>query len=668
MKPWMVWISSLLGICLCSRVVQAQPIPIETFAAGAAISDASLSADGRYLALVSMRQGRRTVLVQDLKADKPRFQPVLVDVPGKFDIRWCKFVADTRLVCSYYGNINDAGLLYTVTRLVAVDVDGQHQLVLLQGSTSAGGQFQDQVVDWNPGKPDTILIAADESTLSAWERADINAGADFYGSTSSHGYPALFELNVNTGKTKLVLHSREPILYYLSDFHGQARVGYGYASGTTSYQYFVRSPDNGSWSHLLKFEAFDGSEHLLPEAVDAKDPSHAYAIGRQQGRDALWSIDLSDKQPPQLLFGNDSVDIDGPVLLKNGELLGVSYETDRPHMYYASSRLGGVLRQLDSAVSGTANSIIDCAADESLCVIQSRSDVEPGAWYLLDTRNFRLYPIGRTNPTLDSTLLAHLQPISYPARDGTMIPGYLMTPPGAKAEHLPLIIMPHGGPIARDRWRYFFLQQFLVNRGYAVLQMNFRGSGGFGEAWYRAAHQDWGGLTYSDIIDGARWAVDSGLADPQRMAIVGWSFGGYAALLAATRDSDLFRCAVSIAGISDLSLMLSDATNFTNSAIERAQVGSNAEKLKADSPRRHVDTTRVPLLMVHGDKDVNVDVDQSRAMARAMRSGGRSFEYLELKGSDHYIESPTDRAAMLAAVERFLKIHLGAGESLTPDH
>jgi len=144
-----------------------------------------------------------------------------------------------------------------------------------------------------------------------------------------------------------------------------------------------------------------------------------------------------------------------------------------------------------------------------------------------------------------------MRAISYPARDGTRIPAYLSTPRGAQAAHLPLVVMPHGGPIARDTWGYFFLREFLVSRGYAVLQMNFRGSSGYGDDWFYAAHQDWGGLTYDDVVDGARWAIQQGITDPQRVCIVGWRFGDYVALVGAQRNPELFRCAIDIAGISD---------------------------------------------------------------------------------------------------------------------
>jgi dipeptidyl aminopeptidase/acylaminoacyl peptidase len=355
--------------------------------------------------------------------------------------------------------------------------------------------------------------------------------------------------------------------------------------------------------------------------------------------------------------------VEGAEFLKDGALVGVAYDTDRPHMFYIDTRLRPLMQRLDTALSETTNRIVDCTADVSLCIVHSSGDVQPGVWMLLDTTTQRLTALGRSNPALDPEQLGHMQPISYPARDGTIIPGYLTKPPDAPVGALPLIVMPHGGPIARDRWNYFFLQQFLVSRGYAVLQMNFRGSGGYGFAWAEAAHQDWGGLSYDDIIDGVRWAIKSGVADPARVGIVGWGFGGYSALLGAVRDSDLFRCAVSIAGISDLGLLLQQERHYYSNEIAREQIGTQQAKLEADSPRRHAADVKVPVLMFHGDLDTRIAVDQSRAMAAALKSANRPFRYVEIKGADERINDPHDRATMLSAIEEFLAANMGSGSA-----
>jgi dipeptidyl aminopeptidase/acylaminoacyl peptidase len=280
---------------------------------------------------------------------------------------------------------------------------------------------------------------------------------------------------------------------------------------------------------------------------------------------------------------------------------------------------------------------------------------------MLDVRRGRLIKLGGPQPGLDPQELSPLQAISYPARDGVQIPGYLTLPHGGAKDHLPLVVMPHGGPIARDGWHYDFLRQFLASRGYAVLQMNFRGSDGYGSEWFFAAHQDWGGRTYDDVVDGARWAIAQGIADPRRVAIVGWSFGGYVALVGAQRDGELFRCAVSVAGISDLSLLIEEESRYLNlREVTREQLGTDKEKLRRDSPRLHAADVQVPVLMIHGDRDAQVDLEQSQAMDTALTRAGKPHRLVRIKDADHQMSTESARITLLREIETFLSAHVPA--------
>ncbi len=214
---------------------------------------------------------------------------------------------------------------------------------------------------------------------------------------------------------------------------------------------------------------------------------------------------------------------------------------------------------------------------------------------------------------------------------------------------------------ARDHWEFDPLRLFLASRGYAVLQVNFRGSSGFGSKWMMDAHQDWGGLSYSDITDGARWVVSQGIADPAHMCILGWSFGGYAALVGAVRNSDLYRCVVSIAGVSDLSLLEAQTSNFVNGAIVREQIGTQRQKLKDDSPQRHADSVNMPVLLIHGDMDSQSNVEQSVAMDRELTHAHKKHELVIIKDGWHALSLESERTKLLTTIERFLTENLGPG-------
>ena len=271
--------------------------------------------------------------------------------------------------------------------------------------------------------------------------------------------------------------------------------------------------------------------------------------------------------------------------------------------------------------------------------------------------------LGSAYPDLAPGSLGTTKPITYKAADGTDIPGYLTVPSGAKPQNLPLIVLPHDGPAERDTWQFDFLRSFLANRGYAVLQMNFRGSVGYGDAWVRDAHQGWGGVTYSDVTDATRWAVAQGIADPKRVCIAGRGFGGYTALLGAARNPELYRCAISIAGFADLELARESMSMFGRGgqAYFDDQVGTDSAKVAQDSPAQQAASVAIPVLLVHGDLDWRVQIDQSKRMEAALRKNQKDCVAIYLKGAGHDLDRKSDRMTLLKEVETFLRKNLGPG-------
>jgi dipeptidyl aminopeptidase/acylaminoacyl peptidase len=652
------WIA--VAVFLFATAVHSEAPPIATFARDKFIADAAISPDGRYLAVITTAQGARVAMVRDRSTPNAPMVPVMSGTKDRtFSITWCRWATDSRLVCGLRGTDHARGMVIVLTRLAAVDADGKNLKVLLQDNVAiaASGQFQDRIVDWTPGIPDTLLIEAHADLTGGTGRQAAVGGGAIVGNVTSE-FPNLYELNVVTGKVRRRLEGRRPLRAYLTDHRGEARLGWGVMDETRRIVYDVRDPGTGNWRRLLEYEAFSKDRVLTPISICPDKPDCAYAIGSNEGRDALWRLDLTGKNPPVLEFSHPIADVEDAVFAKDGRLLGVMYETDQPFIYYTDPGWGRIARSLKAVLPNTFIELIDATRDEQLYLVRASSDVDAGTYYLLDAKQGQLERVGRVYPDLDPATVGRMQTISYPARDGTSIPGYLTVPPGVRAEHLRLVVMPHGGPIARDSWEFDFLRAFLVSRGYAVLQMNFRGSAGYGEKWFYDAHQDWGGLTYSDIVDAAHWAVKEGIADPSHMCIVGWSFGGYAALLGATRNGDLFRCAVSIAGVSDLKLLETQASFFIGGKIAREQIGTNSAKLEADSPRNHAADVAVPVLMIHGDNDAQVNVDQSEAMDRALTRAKKAHEYILIEGADHQMSRESDRTTLLTAIERFLATHL----------
>jgi hypothetical protein len=271
------------------------------------------------------------------------------------------------------------------------------------------------------------------------------------------------------------MKGREPISSYFADANGDVRLGVGYIYNSGTTRYYVKLKSDKSWRLLTKIKHFDGTDPLKPVAF-APEADKVYATGEHDGRTALWFMDLTDREEPRLIYSNLQVDVSGPTRTPDQQLVGVLYETDRPAISYVDDRWYGIMDGVNRALPESFNYLAGVSDDRKLLVIGSDSDVDAGSYYLLDTGNLQVRPVGTMYPELKPERLGRMRSISYKATDGKEIPGYLTVPVGAKAEKLPLIVMPHGGASSRDSWAFDFLRAFLVDRGYVVLQMNYRGS------------------------------------------------------------------------------------------------------------------------------------------------------------------------------------------------
>lgn len=616
----------------------AAPPPISAFARIPAIRGVAISPDGQRLLYIGSQDDQEMLITLSTSAAEAP-QAILGSKPGELDISWCGWANNERILCGVVGTMTASGTTFPISRLLGLNADGSKLKALIQNSDNGTAQFQDQILDWTPAQPDSVLIELDPEYT---------------------GHPSVYELNVNSGRQSLRVRSHPIIRSFSTDGAGSIRIGMGYTSNSTTLQYFARLDDTRKWLSLSKVDMFNAAGELTPLAV-IPGTNRAFASGFHEGRQALWEMDMTDQANPKLVFSHPLVDAAEPLLSPDRKLIGISYETDRPFVYYTDDETRMLMQSINKVLPDTFNYISDFSLDRRSYIISSSSDVEAQTYYLLQPESKKLVRIRTAYPELDPKTLGRMQSISYKARDGVEIPGYLTAPVGVRAEKLPLIVMPHGGPVSRDSWDFDFLRAFLVSRGYAVLQMNFRGSSGYGDAWYSDAHQDWGGLTYNDITDGTRWAIERGIADPKRVCIVGWSFGGYAALLSAVRNNDLYRCSASIAGVSDLKDLLREARYYRSKAFIREQIGTDKEKLREDSPVNHAAKIEMPVFLIHGDRDVQADVDHSRRMASALKKAGKPHQAIYLKDATHQLRRQSDRVTLLTELEKFLSQHLGSG-------
>jgi dipeptidyl aminopeptidase/acylaminoacyl peptidase len=637
-----------MALCAClltlPQVVAhaAPPIPLEQFAAGPEMMAPSLSPDGSQFSYLTTVRGERYLAIRALQQGaQPR--PVMHATAGSYEAVFCKFKTNTRLLCGFRGIEHEYGLPYPASRLVVLNSDGSHMRVLFQSqawsnSTIQNVQSQDEILHWLPDDPEHVLMQmADADSI----------------------FPNVYTLNVDSGTLRTVVGKHDPVLDWLADRDGVVRFGYGFRHEEALY--LGRNSAKDQWRTLEKFKRFEGAR-FAPLAFGPL-PNQLLVLAPQQKRQAVWQMDLNENSDYQLIFSRPDVDVDTIVTAPNDlHVVGFLYNDDKPHIEFIDPEAAAIDRAMDKAVPGTFHEVVDASRDGRVLLIHSSSDVEPGVYHALDLSKHELTLIGRENSALSQASLAPMKPVVVPGPGGISIHGYLTLPPGAiPGKPGPAVVYPHGGPYARDEWGYDDMVQVMASRGYTVLQLNFRGSTGYGSEWRKAGHQAWGTIMHDDITAGAHWLVSQGIADPQRMCIVGWSYGGYAALIAAVKEPQLYRCAVSIAGVSDMSQLARDEDEFYGGReAARDSTGNDKAQLAAQSPVLHADQIKIPILLVHGDDDSTVRLSQSEAMAKALKQHGVPNELVVIKDGEHSLLRPQMRLTLYRKLEAFLAANLGA--------
>src|SRR5271168_2414870 len=330
----------------------------------------------------------------------------------------------------------------------------------------------------------------------------------------------------------------------------------------------------------------------------------------------------------------------------------------------ASFRLDA--EQVAAALPQYRTTVVDSAADGHRLLVLTTGGNRPGSYFVLTrSRNTAsLAPLGAIRPDIPDSALAPVTPITYRARDGLTIHGYITLPPGrtmGDKRPIPFVVLPHGGPSTRDILGFDYLAQMIASRGYGVLQPNYRGSRGYGGDFEKAGFAQWGLKMQDDVTDGATWLIDQKLADPKRICIVGWSYGGYVALMGAIKTPDLYRCAASMAGVTDLRRRLDRANQSRFADLNLPRFDSDPAIIAANSPVLHADQIRIPVFLAHGRRDFTVSVEDSEAMEEALRNAGKPVETLYFDDDDHYLFREGDRIAFLKALEGFLAENLGPG-------
>jgi dipeptidyl aminopeptidase/acylaminoacyl peptidase len=522
-----------------------------------------------------------------------------------------------------------------------VDLDGANRLWLVppaknfeRRSVTFDAQIQDRVISWLPEDEEHILLQLNRDQANR---------------------PGVYALDIYTNELSRVKRARSKVRRWYATHAGDVKLAIGYRGGSEGVLYAV----NGR--RLKDFYRPEFNSEITPQPLGFAADLTSFYLSMTNGEDrhGIYRVDIQSGEVLETFYQDPKFDVFGRVILhpETGVAAGVSYVAHHPRQVLFDEDLARLFERMRARVPGSQMSVISTDAAYNKFVLYTYGAIAP-RYYLYNHMDDSLDLIGADYPDLDDADVVDLQPVLYAAADGANIPAYLATP--RKPGPHPTVLLPHGGPYARDSAEFDAWTQLLVNQGFAVLKPNYRGSVGYGELHMQAGYRQWGLKMQQDLMDGLDWLVAQGIADPERVCMVGASYGGYTALVSAYKSADRIKCVVSLAGISDLEKTVQRIYDFDLQKRNRARIQSSA-KIAENSPQRQVHAINVPVLLFHGDQDTIVRVKQSRDFAAALARHGKPHRYIEQPNGDHFLSYASQREEFFAEMVRFLSEHLQHG-------
>lgn len=622
--------------------VMAQSVPsAAAFAEPPAFHDIVLSPDGRRIAKITQRDSLFFIEVWTVGEAQPS---AVYDFGPARSPNWIRWRDNERLLVSLGIPSERFGFLLNEARLISFTANLDRPVMLnnLRGRRS-DPPYQDQIA---------FLSADPEGPLI------LQIGFE------SGVHPGLYNADANNGRLTLFRRGNAEVVDWIFDHQGRPVYGVGDPFRDRAALYRPREND---WvvDPITLPPSAEGAV-FTPLGVDGSPERLIVASNHEGGTTGLYVFDLNQGAFTQTLFKHPRYDVARVVMTPGGDrAVGAIYVADVAHTVYFDDQARARAEGIAGLVDAEEVEILEQTQDGRYVVASAVVDSRDHETWWIDTQTSQRVSLGSADSALGGFRRSPTASVTYRARDGVEIPAYVTLPPGytrETARNLPFVVMPHGGPHARDDASFDFLAQFVASRGYGVLQPNFRGSSGYGEEFRRAGEREWGGAILNDVEDGARWIVSEGMADASRMCVVGWSFGGYVALMAAVELDDLFRCASATAPVTDLPDLIQYQERFYGGdQVMRQMIGRawrDRSRLTTESPARRAADIDIPVLLVHGTIDDVVPIEQSRKMARALTQANRPVTFLSLDWADHSIAREGDRRRFLEALEAFLAANL----------
>lgn len=644
---------SLFSHTIANAQETSKHIPVSTFAHLANARMVKVSPTGKYLSMLREIKGQTHIVVQGLD-DKDLMR--VVPPNEKFDLTWYEWVNEDWIIFAIRADSFLNGTPIVSTRLLSFDIANNKLQAIIRPSNRSGTgtrlakyadpQIQDRVVDIIKDEPFHIMVSIDGD----WD-----------------GESELRKVDIRDGKFKDEYPDKRGVQHWEFDHMGNLRMGWGYDVQTNvdTPRYFYFTPGTNNINSYENYQAYQNG--MMPLAYT--DDLHK-VIMQQNYSDRTSRIiryDMAADKIDEVLYDNENYSNDGIIYAPttgsgiNGRPIGYSYTKDMPEYVIWDKKWAKLYRTIDKIFPNKHNYIASAAENMRTLIILSSSDTDPGTYYYWNRDTKELSELLQVNPEITPEQLAPMQRHDYKARDGLDIPAYLTLPLGQKAEKLPLVVMPHGGPHARDMKSYDYFTQFLANRGYAVFQPNFRGSSGYAQSFESAGRRNWGLTMQDDVTDGVQALIDQGIADPKRICIIGASYGGYAALMGAIKTPDMFQCAASINGVTNLLSLINHDKKFIGGDYWTQSIGIRSEdskQLTETSPARNADKIKIPILLIQFEDDRRVPLSQAEMMEEALEDADVPYVYKEYDHGGHSLITQEARLNVLTDLETFLAKHL----------
>ncbi len=620
----------ILGSCDESNsgiTEKAKKIALEDFFKNPEKTSYQISPDGKYFSYMAPYEKRMNIFI------KKRGQDSVIQLTKETD----------RNIAGYYWPNNEQ-ILYLKDnggdenyKIYLVNINGGEPKCL----TDFEG-VRSMIIEDLPDKPDEIIISMNKRNPRVFDP---------------------YRLNLNDGSLEILAENPGNIQGWLFDHNGKLRVATAITDGVNT-SVLYRETEKDPWKTIL---TTNFKESFSPQffTFDNKNLIGSSNIGRDKS--AIIKFNLSDGKEESILYENPDYDVNSVSYSQKRKVLtSASYTSWKRERYFFDKEAEDIYNFLEDTLKGYEVAITGMNKNEDIFIVRTYSDKSLGAYYIYDKNKNTIEKIADVSPWLDENEMASQLPIEYKSRDGLTIHGYLTLPKGytiETAKNLPVVVNPHGGPWARDSWGFNPELQFLANRGFAILQMNFRGSTGYGRKFWEMSFKKWGREMQDDVTDGTKWLIEKGIADPHRIAIYGGSYGGYATLMGLVKEPDLYAAGVDYVGVANMFTFMKTIPPYWKPMLEMMyEMAGDPKKdsvmLREVSPVFHVDKIKAPLFIAQGANDPRVNKDESDQMVKAMKDRGLEVEYMVKENEGHGFRNEENRFDFYRAMEAFLEKHL----------